>query len=55
MALFTLTLSKKIDNGSENDCTVSVKADSFTDDIQENFQKAMSLFNIIDVLPCENN
>lgn len=52
MAVFTLTLSKKIDNGSENDCTVSVKANSLTDDIRKNFEEAMSLFN--DTIPYEN-
>ena len=55
MAVFILTLSKKIDNGSENDCTISVKANSLTDDIRKNFEEAMSLFNMIDTLPCENN
>ncbi len=29
--------------------------DKLTDDIQENFQKAMSLFKMIDTLPYENN
>ncbi len=55
MAVFILTLSKKIDNGSENDCTISVKANSLTDDIRKNFEEAMSLFNMIDTLPNENN
>lgn len=55
LALFTLTLSKKIDNGSENDCSVSVEADTFTDDVHENFKMAMSLFNMIDVLPYGND
>ena len=53
MAVFTLTLSKKIDNGSENDCTVSVEADSLTDDIRKNFEQAMSLFSMIDAIPYE--
>lgn len=55
MAVFTLMLSKKLDigNGIRHDCTVSTKADSLTDDIEENFKKAMSLFNMIDALPKE--
>ena len=55
MAIFMLTLSKKIDTGSENDCTVSVKANSLTDDIRKNFEEAISLFNMIDTLPNGNN
>lgn len=55
MAVFTLMLSKKLDisNGIRHDCTVSAKADSLTDDIEENFKKAMSLFNMIDAVPYE--
>lgn len=55
MAVFILTLSKKIDNDLENDCTISVKANSLTDDIRKNFEEAMSLFNTIDTLPNGNN
>lgn len=52
MAVFSLTLSKKLDigQGIKHDCVVSVDADSFTDDIHENFEKAMSLFNSIDAI-----
>lgn len=29
--------------------------DKLTDDVQENFKKAMSLFNMIDALPYDND
>ena len=58
MAVFTLTLSKKI-NVSQwyphegQNCSISVEADSLTDDVYKNFEKAMSLFNMIDAMPYE--
>ena len=57
MAVFSLTLYKKLDigQGIKHDCSVSVDADSLTDDVQENFKKAMSLFNMIDALPYDND
>ena len=52
MAIFRLNLSKTINTGTDNNCSISVEANSAYEDINENFEIAMELFNSLRVIDC---